>query len=676
MKADSLKINKVFSSGGDVHYVLPHFQREYAWEKENWQMLIKDIFSTYDVYDPDSPPEHFMGALVVINDGTRNGTVPVFRLVDGQQRLTTISLFLHILGQLAKDSDPKLYKRIQRMLINEDEPDLLHYKLLPTKKYGDQISYLSILDNRPLPQKLDSKIPQAYAYFQKELTTRFEQGKFDLSQLFIVLVNCLQVVFIDLNHNERPYEIFESLNYKGKSLSQADLVRNYIAMKLPENKQTTVFERYWSPIEEMLQERRTVGRSRLGELTAFLRHYLAYHSGALCNEEHVYSRFRDRGETLDTKGFVQEIATLKRFAGYYDHLLRPQNEPDKAIRQQLRRLNVLEVSTAYPFLLHAYHALNQQQISTADFIEGLNLLENYLVRRFLVRESTNYLNKMFPTLLKDIDLSQFGESLRKALLTKNYPTDVRVRQAAESVKLYSSSGRPRLTLIFETINKHLSDGTGAYTQLDDAATIEHIMPQKPGEEWKQALGENLLQDYELLHTLGNLTLVTQEWNSALSNASYEDKKAKLSQHGLLINKQYFENGSDFWNGEMIRQRAAYLADKIITIWPMLGTVPEPKGWQERPKALSILGESFTVKSWRDVVHKTAECVLQVSDDFEAVIVDVGAYFSQNKFENACRQLSNGWWIYVNLSSDSVKRICDTLLESAGIPEDEFELEMW
>lgn len=677
MKADSLRINKVFSAGGDVHYVLPHFQREYAWEKENWQTLVKDIFSIYSMYDDKRPPEHFMGALVVINDGTANGTVPVFRLVDGQQRLTTISLFLHALGVLVQESDAKLYKRIQRVLINEDETGLLYFKLLPTKKYGDQQSYVAILQNEAIPHNIDSKIPLAYTYFQKELQTRYQQGKFDPNQLFIVVMNCLQVVFIDLNQNERPYEIFESLNYKGKPLTQADLVRNYIAMKLPEKHQTSVFEKLWSPIETMLQEKRTVGRSRLGELTAFLRHYLAYHAGVLCNEEHVYSRFRDRGEILTTDAFVEEIGILKRFASYYDRLLHPEHEPDKKIEEQLRRLNILEVSTAYPFLLFAYDALDEQKISREDFLEGLALLENYLVRRVLVRESTNYLNKMFPTLARDVDVNQFGATLRQALVTKNYPNDVRIRQAAETARLYSSSGRPRLMLILETINRRLSAGSGAYTALDDAATIEHIMPQKLSEEWKQALGENWMQDHELLHTLGNLTLVTQEWNSNLSNAGYAEKKAKLQMHGLLLNKSYFQNGPAVWNGEMIRKRAAHLAEQIVSIWASLGEVSEPKGWQERPKSLTILGDVFEVKSWRDVVHQTAEFVAQISDDFAATTAEVASYFSQERFQGKrCRQLSNGWWLYVNLSSDSVRRICDTLIESVGISEDEFEIEVW
>ncbi|MBX3057804.1 MAG: HNH endonuclease, partial [Anaerolineae bacterium] len=428
--------------------------------------------------------------------------------------------------------------------------------------------------------------------------------------------------------------------------------------------------------EAMLQERRTVGRSRLGELTAFLRHYLAYHSGVLCNEEHVYSRFRDRGETLDTDAFAEEISILKRFAGYYNRLLRPDHEPDEEIRQKLYRLNLLEISTAYPFLLFAYDSLDTHKINRADFVEGLTLLENYLVRRILARETTNYLNKVFPILSRDVQVNQFGETLRQALLTKNYPTDVRIRQAVETVKLYSSSGRPRLTLILETINRHLSMGTGAFTQLDGAATIEHIMPQNPSDEWKQAIGDSLMQDYELLHTLGNLTLVTQEWNSALSNAPFSEKKAKLKRHGLLLNTLYFTNAPDNWDGEAIRDRAAYLAEQIVAIWPSLGDVAEPKGWQERPKALTILGDTYEVKSWRDVVYRTAECVLQLSDDFEAVTTEVSTYFSHEPFQGKCRQLSNGWWIYVNLSSDSVKRICEILLERARIPEEEFELEFW
>ncbi len=290
MKADSLKISKVFSSGGDVHYILPYFQREYAWEKDNWKTLLDDVFDIYDIYNPEQEPEHFMGSLVVINDGTRNGTVPAFKLVDGQQRLITISLILCALGRLIRNTHTSITKKISRLLLNPDEGNHLHFKLLPTPKYGDRAAYLALLREEEIPS-VDSKIPIAFEYLQKEIEYKISRDGIDPERLFLVLTNCLQVVFIDLDQKERPYEIFESLNHKGKRLSQADLVRNYIAMKLPDSKQEEAFEKHWAKIETLLQERRTVGRSGLGELTAFLRHYLAMRTASLCNEENVYARF-------------------------------------------------------------------------------------------------------------------------------------------------------------------------------------------------------------------------------------------------------------------------------------------------------------------------------------------------------------------------------------------------
>lgn len=675
MKADSLRIGKVFSTGGDVHYILPHFQREYAWEKENWQTLLNDVFGVYEVYDDKEPPEHFLGTLVVINDGTRNGTVPVFRLVDGQQRLTTISLILCALGRLIQESHPALSRKIRRLLVNDEEGGDLYFKLMPTTKYGDRLCYLAIIANQPIPAGMDSKIPLAFIYFSKELETRYNQGKFEPDQLFVVLTNCLQVVFVDLDQKERPYEIFESLNHKARSLSQADLVRNYIAMKLPEGDQARVFETYWSPIEAILQERRPVGRSRLGEMTAFLRHYLAYLSGTLCNEEHVYSRFRDRGKAMTAEGFIQELATLRRFAGYYDRFLRPQGEPNAEARQLLVRLNTLEVATAYPFLLYVYDALEKRQISLGDFVEGLKALEIYMVRRYLAKESTNYLNKMFPTLPREIDVTRFGESLRKALALKNFPSDTRLRQAAETERLYdrSSQSRQKLALILDTVNRHLSAGTGGYTQLDNDPTIEHIMPQSLSEEWKKDLGETWAQDYELLDTLGNLTLVTQEWNSALSNAVYAVKKAKLGSHALLLNRVYFNDGPVVWTAKMIKERAQFLVGKILEIWPTFADIPTQG---DKPKSLVILGDTFAVKSWRDVAYFTAEQAAAISNDFAAVADKMPAYFSRDRFQGTCRQLNNGWWLYLNLSAATVRRVCQTLLEEAGIPEEDFELETW
>lgn len=684
MKADSLQMVKVFSSGGDIHYVLPHFQREYAWGEPEWKTLLTDIFSIYDVYqDDEQPPEHFMGSLVVINDGTQAGTVPVFRLVDGQQRLTSISLLLCALERLldGNETHAGLKKKVRKMLLNEDESGHLRYKLLPTLKYGDQSSYCAIVDGRQ-PPSVESKIPDAHAYFYSQLSNRFKSDRVDPNRLFNVLMTSLQVVFINLNQSERPYEIFESLNYKGKSLTQADLVRNYIAMKLPPERQAPVFTELWSPIEETLLEKRTVGRSRLGELTAFLRHYFALLSGILINEEHVYSRFRDRGQAMSVTDFEKELHTVKRFAGYYDRLLRPVREQDIGVRQQLERLAILESATAFPFLLFMYDEWQHDRLQREDFLAGLRLIETYMVRRFLNRDMTSYINRMFPTLIKDIKergRTDFTTALRKALGSRNEPSDVRLRQSAETLNLYGGDKltRQKLALIFDGINRRLSEGSGAYTVLSDDPTIEHIMPQTLTEAWKHDLGDTWQQDYALLHTLGNLTVVTQEWNSQLSNASYASKRPKLAEHGLMLNQVYFRDHAPLrWNGDAIRKRAQWLIGKATEIWPQLSDTGAYI--EEKPKAVVILGDVYPVYSWRDVLRRSAEFAVQwCNEKFEEqVVAKRPSYFSRDTTADGWYPLQNGWRVYVNLNADAIKQFSATIIEAAEIPEDEYDVVLW
>jgi uncharacterized protein with ParB-like and HNH nuclease domain len=583
MKSDSLRISKVFSSGGDIHYVLPHFQREYTWEKAHWQTLLTDAFAIHEEMQlsPDDQqtlqePEHFLGSLVVINDGTRNGTVTAFKLVDGQQRLTTISLLLCALSRLVSDSHPALVKKIHKLLVNSDETGEVYFKILPTTKYGDRLAYTSLIHGEPLPTT-ESRIPHAFEYLHKELRQKIVNGSVVPEKLFLVLTNCFQVVFIDLNQNESPYKIFESLNAKGKPLSQADLVRNYIAMKLPASGQEEVFNKYWSKIEGALQEKRTVGRSRLGELTAFLRHYLTMRSGVLCTEEHVYARFRDRieKEFFTPSAFAGEIATLRLFAEYYNKLLRPENESLPEISEALIRLNILEISTAYPFLLAVYDLYDKGILLAEDFRSVLVILENYIMRRYLVGEPTNYLNKLFATLRPQINQERFVSSLREVLATKNYPNDRRVRQAILTRPLYDKSSltRDRTSLVLETINRHLSLGSGGYTVLDKAATIEHILPQTLSQEWKEELGErweHVHRDY--VHTLGNLSLVTQEWNSVLSNAPFG------AIHG----------------------RAAFLTQQILAIWPILEPSVQP---DDEDEGFTELQRSVTANFHEECIER-------------------------------------------------------------------------
>jgi uncharacterized protein with ParB-like and HNH nuclease domain len=695
MKADSLKIARVFSGGGDIHYVLPHFQRQYSWEKENWNTLLNDALNIYEEYDPeDMKIEHFLGSLVVINDGTRNGTTSAFKLVDGQQRLTTISLLLSAFRDLIASSDPKTARSVQKLLLNLDADDDLYFKVLPTTKYGDRQAYQAILKGEKVnATESESLIPQAYDFFKKELHKKLASNEIESERFFIVVANCFQVVFIELNKDESPYKIFESLNAKGKILSQSDLVRNYIAMKLPSNKQEKVFIQYWEKIETILQERRTVGKSRIGELTAFIRHYLATQSRVLCSEEHIYARFRDRCEEYtDDRSFIEEISTLCRFASYYNKLLRPQNEKRQEIQNVLHRLNILEIQTSYPFLLKAYESFEKQQtISLKDFLELLTILENYVIRRYVCGEATNYTNKMFPTLWYDIMAEMEGdgtnqslsliEATKKVLVTKSYPPDRKVIHSIRVNKIYDNRNRDKVVLILDTINRHLSKGTGGYTVLSDDPTVEHILPQKLTSEWKADLGENSDRTYQdYLHSLGNLTLITHDWNSSLSNSPFSIKKQFLSTHALRINSDYFTKQIDVWNEQSILQRADFLATQFLEIWRALGESVSPtKESYTQPISITIQGEKIDIpnKTWKQLRVQVAEWYIKERPQYFDVLRESINIFADNNEETQGKgtpkdwcQLSNGVYMY-NPSSSSAKqhiKYCRSILETAGITD--------
>lgn len=236
--------------------------------------------------------------------------------------------------------------------------------------------------------------------------------------------------------------------------------------------------------------------------------------------------------------------------------------------------------------------------------------------------------------------------------------------------------REKLILVLETINRHLSRDTDGYTVLDGKATLEHIMPQSPSDEWLRYLGSTWAEEYYFLHTIGNLTLVTQKWNSAMSNAPYPKKREDLRDHGLKLNSTYFADGPKKWNGQAILERSRFLADIIIQIWPAPEAIMLPrKTWRERPKGLKIRGKTHETKSWRDVVQVTAEAIAQTVPDFETTIVlQFPKWFAKSEMERS-RQLSNGWWVYVNFSGEDAQDFAQRLIEVAGIPGDQFEL-LW
>lgn len=693
MEATTKSISKVFSGGGDIHYVLPHFQREYSWEKKQWEVMLQDAFAIYEEYDSDgTPPEHFLGSLVVINDGNYDNVVDVYRLVDGQQRLTTLSLVCCVMRNLIEENHPKLARKYHKLIVNSDQDveEDAYYKVLPTTKYGDRQAYQAIITKQKIPS-VESSIPAAYEYIYQEINRKLSDAEIYPNDFYSVIANCFQVVYIELDHrNDSPYKIFESLNAKGKDLSQADLVRNYIAMRVPIKDQEQIFNNYWSKIETILQEKRTVGKSRMGELTAFLRHYLAMHSRILCAESHIYARFRDRCEKnfIEPKEFKAEMAKLSKYARYYDCLIRPSHESNSVISAGLTRLSQLDISTAYPFLLAVYSAYDNQEISEQDFRDILDILENYLIRRYVCNESTNYLNKMFPVLWHDMtkkvnDGEVLKEVLKSLLSNKKYPSDDDIKIAIYKRKFYerTPASKEKTRFILESINRYLSKGTGGYTILENDATIEHILPQNPNDEWKKILGDDYEEVYQkYLNTLGNLTLVTQDWNSKLSNHSFKDKKEKLSQHALKINADYFSRDIPSWNKNSILQRTEFMIDQFLAVWPSFGQAKSSneRTYSKSPKSISIRQDIINIpdKTWLQFRILVVEWGLKKYPNlFDQARKKLATHFCDDpnleQSTKSWHQLTNGVWLSKNYSAKDHYRFCVRYLSAIGVSESEW-----
>jgi len=383
------------------------------------------------------------------------------------------------------------------------------------------------------------------------------------------------------------------------------------------------------------------------------------------------------------KSFHQSCARSKelaRFATYYEKLLKPEKETNTKIQRALQRLNRIEVTTAYPLLLNFYEDYAHCRISAEEFVVLLEVIENFIIRRFVSNIASNQLNKVFPTLyrqIKDKYAENSIEGLKSVLQTRYYSKDVEFRQRLLDTRLYGNGdGAIKTKLILESIEEFYQHKEQVNF---DNLTIEHIMPQTLTEGWREELGDDWAVRYDLLlHTLGNLTLTG--YNSALSNSSFEEKKELLKESHLEMNK-YFKHKHS-WRYEDIEQRANDLADTALAIWPYFGEDKIERGIQKKgsitsPKVLSIFGEIFAVQTWRDVLEQTMNVIADMEPEaFEKIQKQFPRYIGTDKSRfRETRNLKNGMFIEVNLSSHDVQKLCLQALVTAGLTANDWEIEL-
>jgi len=649
MQAHENRLRQLLDS--TQQYIVPLFQRFYIWERNYWDTLWADL--TELIEDDDPQRTHFLGSVVVIPAPDSAPGLPRFILIDGQQRIATLLVMLAVLRDGARQADDtELAAEIeQRFLVNQFKHGDDAYKLLLSQ--SDRIAFQHLIQAKtPRPEH---RLCQCYDFYAKKLNAPHAP---DRRALLSATMDRLALVTITLAPTDNPYLVFESLNFKGHQLTEADLIRNYLFMRIPADQQEAIYQQYWLPMQDALGD----------HLTEYVRHFLM-RSGAFVKQSEVYVTLKNRLAQSDPRAALEELAT---FARYYAKLLAPEQEPSKTLSAALERINRLDVTTVYPFLLNVYHDYARHALSEAAYVEVLATLENYLVRRFVCGLATNQLNKIFPTLYAQTqqqNTASFIPALRQSLQTKGYPSDAQFRAKLREVKLY---GRGALEQKARFLLETLEQSYQHREPVDLASlTIEHVMPQTLTDEWRSHLGAEWQTTHELyLHTLGNLTLTG--YNSPLSNSQFADKRQQFAKSHVELN-QYFKTVEQ-WRKEDILQRAAVLTEQALQCWPYFGDAAEAVAVGDdvtgtKPESVTVLGTTHLVKNWREVLTQTLETLVTAEPAKFAQVLEKYPHYiaaSPQGFRGP-KPLGPDYFIETNLAASSIVRFCQRAVATMDLP---------
>lgn len=558
MKANETRVED-FLSANKTQFVIPVYQRNYDWSTGQCKQLLDDIL---EVGANNKMNAHFIGSLVYIHDDVYTASrIKELTVIDGQQRLTTLTLIYLVLLRLAKElKDEGLVNEItETYLINKFAQEEEKLKLRPTDNNDNALKYLLRSDKNE-EYNVFSKLIDNFNYFNSRIIE--ENYK-------VVLTGLSKLMFVEISLDrakDDPQRIFESINSTGLELSQADLIRNYILMGLNRRDQDKIYQNFWEVIEKLAKDE-TLNMSRVSD---FIRDYLTLENKNIPNKGKVYLEFKTKYPTSTLENLETVLSGIKSLVKHYNKLINPKNETDKDIRTQLDYINRLEISVAYPFLMKVYEDYANSIINKEIFVSVLNLVQSYTWRRFILGLPTHALNKIFMSLYDKVEKENYLFSVQKSLLQRSgvqrFPKNSETINALKEKDVYTIKSKNRTYLLerlenFENKEPVLIDG-------NDDITIEHIFPQNPDPKWKIELGND---DYNFikenyLNTIGNLTLSGN--NGKLGNKPFKEKRdlenAGYKDSRLWLNK--YLSIAEKWDKVEIERRFDLISERFLKIW--------------------------------------------------------------------------------------------------------------
>jgi uncharacterized protein with ParB-like and HNH nuclease domain/predicted transport protein len=555
MKATEAKLLEFLRKS--PQFVIPIYQRTYSWSEKECRQLWDDIVRTGR---NDAVSAHFVGSIVYVEKGLYSVSSPSpLQVIDGQQRLTTVTLLIEALARNLGESEPLEGFSARRLrnyyLLNPEETGEKHYKLVLSQT--DKASLIALLDQHPKPKDHSIRVEANFEFF----TERVVEVKGELPALCKGLAK-LMIVDISLNRDQdNPQLIFESLNSTGRELSQADLIRNFILMGLELPLQTKLYEQYWRPME--------VDFGQEGYAThfdSFMRHYLTVKTGEIPNVREVYEAFKKhaRSPKIAAAGVEALVADIRGFAGYYCAMALG-SESNVELKTAFQDIRELKVDVAYPCLLELYHDHATQVLGKTELLQAARWVESYVFRRAVCGIPTNSMNKTFATLARGLKKDRYLESIQALFLLlpsyRRFPSNDEFQRELQAKDLYNFRSRSYWLRRLENLDRKERVAVDEYT-------IEHILPQNENlsPSWKSDLGPEWERIQKtLLHTLGNLTLTG--YNPELSDRPFiekRDMKGGFAESPLRMNQGLGK--LDRWTEDAILARAATLATRAVGVW--------------------------------------------------------------------------------------------------------------
>lgn len=559
MKGDGIQLFS-YLEGPSHRYIIPVYQRRYDWKIENCKQLYNDLLRL----SRKKEGNHFFGSIV--SDVVGAGSTTEYHIIDGQQRLTTVTLLLLAIAKLVEKGEVESQEVdlndqiMERFIISKWAKEDDRIKLIPVKR--DRKALHSLIFGEEDEYIENSNLTINYKYFYE----RLKKDAHNIDEIYSAILR-LQVISITLEKGDDAQLIFESLNSTGLALSEGDKIRNFILMNLPLDEQNKYFEKYWIKIEDLTNKK----------IDNFVRNYLSIKTSSAPTMAKVYFEFKEY-VNRHNDSLEELLEDMLRYSKFYKKLLDGESGfNNKDLDASMFNLKKMEITVTAPFFMEVFSLYDKEELSLDDLIGIYSVIEAYLFRRNICGVGTNALNKIFLNLNKDIirydgSTDNYVDKLKYNLINKRdsgrFPKDGEFFENFYNKEVYLMRGRFKNYLFNKIENYNTVETKDIYNHLDDGTySIEHIMPQKLNDDWFEELGDKAEEIHEKwIHKLGNLTITG--YNSDMGNSSFEKKrdgKHGFKKSGIRMNQDL--SLLDSWGEEEIEKRQRDLLDlSVYEIW--------------------------------------------------------------------------------------------------------------